>query len=412
MKKTSTKKAGRSQNQKALQRLWKNKAAVFGGVIIGIAILIAILGYTIAPDPTPGTNDQIPAIALSDPGFSTTILRVRKNSKVITNNFLVTLLRGQPATHTQIPVNHYSFRSDSILVTQYAGENPITGTAVDGQTLSFHLSEVLYPLSYEQAPIRQNNQISFVDINEIKYEQKITELQNQIVNNNIINKRYILGTDKYGRDMLSRLLLGVRISLLTGLIAVLISLTIGIFLGAVAGYFGGRVDNVIMLLINTVWSIPTLLLVFAIVLALGRGVGIIFLAVGLTMWVDVARIVRGQVMSFRKVQFVEAAESLGFSTARILGRHIIPNILGPIMVIAAANFATAILIEAGLSYLGFGIQPPTPSWGTMLNENYGYAIGGHPFLALVPALAIMLMVLAFNLIGNGLRDALDVNEQI
>jgi len=412
MKETSIRKASLSQNQKALRRLWKNKAAVFGGIIIGLAILVAILGYTISPDATPGTNDQIPAIALADPGFSTTMLRVRKNSKVTSTNFFGKLLWGQPATHTQIPINHHFFRNDSILAIQYAGENPVTGARVDGQTLSLHLAEVVHPLAYEQPPTRQNNQVGFTTIANITKQQNITELQNQIVNENIINKKYILGTDKYGRDMLSRLLLGVRISLLTGLIAVLISLTIGIFLGAIAGYFGGRVDDLIMLLINTVWSIPTLLLVFAIVLALGRGIGIIFLAVGLTMWVDVARIVRGQVMSFRKVQFVEAAQSLGFSTARILGRHIIPNILGPIMVIAAANFATAILIEAGLSYLGFGIQPPTPSWGTMLNENYGYAIGGHPFLALVPALAIMLMVLAFNLIGNGLRDALDVNQQI
>ena len=211
--------------------------------------------------------------------------------------------------------------------------------------------------------------------------------------------------------MLSRLILGVRVSLMVGFIAVFISLTIGILLGAIAGYFGGRTDDLIMLLINTVWSIPTLLLVFAIVLALGRGIGIIFLAVGLTMWVDVARIVRGQVLGLKEIQFVEAAQSMGFSTWRILRRHILPNILGPVMVIAAANFATAILIEAGLSYLGFGIQPPTPSWGTMLNENYGYAIGGKPFLALVPAMAIMLMVLAFNLVGNGLRDALDVKTE-
>ena len=167
-----------------------------------------------------------------------------------------------------------------------------------------------------------------------------------------------------------------------------------------------------MLLINTVWSIPTLLLVFAIVLALGRGVSIIFLAVGLTMWVDVARIVRGQVLALKEVQFVEAAQSMGFRTWRILSKHILPNCMGPVMVVAAANFAMAILIEAGLSYLGFGIQPPQPSWGTMLNENYGYAIGGKPFLALTPALAIMLMVLAFNLVGNGLRDALDVKTKM
>ena len=128
------------------------------------------------------------------------------------------------------------------------------------------------------------------------------------------------------------------------------------------------------------------------------------------MWVDVARIVRGQVMSLKERGFVEAAQAMGFGTTRILMRHILPNVLGPVVVVAASNFATAILIESGLGYLGFGIQPPTPSWGTMLNENYGYAIGGKPFLAIIPAAAIMLMVLAFNLAGNGFRDALDVKN--
>jgi len=308
-------------------------------------------------------------------------------------------------------MNRFSFRNDSILAVRYAGENPMNNEAVDGQTLGVPLVEVLYPLSYDEKSGFSNNEVTFTHLSGKKSKAKISDLQALVKEENIVEKTFILGTDKYGRDMLSRLLLGVRISLLTGFIAVIISLTIGILLGAIAGYLGGKIDDVIMLLINTVWSIPTLLLVFAIVLALGRGVGIIFLAVGLTMWVDVARIVRGQVLAFRKVQFVEAAQVMGFSTKRILLKHIIPNILGPIMVIAAANFATAILIEAGLSYLGFGIQPPNPSWGTMLNENYGFAIGGKPFLALVPALAIMIMVLAFNLIGNGLRDALDVSQQ-
>jgi peptide/nickel transport system permease protein len=240
---------------------------------------------------------------------------------------------------------------------------------------------------------------------------QIIDLKQVIDNKHLIKKTFWLGTDNFGRDNLSRLLLGVRVSLLVGLIAVLISLTIGILLGALAGFFGGRIDDLIMLIINTVWSIPTILLVFAIVLALGRGIGVIFLAVGLTMWVDVARIVRGQVLSLKEMLFIEATRSMGFSTARTIWRHILPNVLGPVMVVAASNFATAILVESGLSYLGFGIQPPAPSWGTMLNENYGYAIGGKPFLAVVPALAILLMVLAFNLVGNGFRDALDVKTK-
>ncbi|MEO6039172.1 MAG: ABC transporter permease, partial [Saprospiraceae bacterium] len=237
-------------------------------------------------------------------------------------------------------------------------------------------------------------------------------LQDEITNGGVFRIRHFpLGTDKYGRCILSRLLLGFRVSLLVGCIAVVISLTLGLLLGALGGYFGGRVDDAVMLLVNTIWSIPTLLLVFVIVLALGRGVGIIFLAVGLTMWVEVARVVRGQVLTLREMPFVEAARSMGLSSGRILRRHILPNLLGSVLVVAASNFATAILLESGLSYLGFGVQAPTPSWGTMLNENYGYALGGKPLLALAPAAAIALTVLAFNLVGNGLRDVLDVRSR-
>jgi len=153
------------------------------------------------------------------------------------------------------------------------------------------------------------------------------------------------------------------------------------------------------------------LLVFDIVLAFGRGVGIIFLAVGLTMWVDVARIVRGQVLKTKQEQYIVAARSLGYGSLRVIFKHILPNIIGPILVIAAANFATAILLEAGLSYLGFGIKPPAPSIGNMLNENYGYALSNKPFLAIVPAVTIMLLVLSFNLVGSGLRDIFDVKQK-
>ena len=202
--------------------------------------------------------------------------------------------------------------------------------------------------------------------------------------------------------------MGTRVSLSVGLIAIIISLTIGIALGAIAGYFRGWIDDVIMWLINIIWSIPTLLLVFAITLLLGKGFWQVFIAVGLTMWVSVARIVRGQVLSVRELEYVEAAKALGFTDGRIIFRHILPNILGPVLVVAASNFASAIVIEAGLSFLGVGVQPPQPSWGLMIKENYNFIITHNPMLALAPGFAIMLLVLAFNLLGNGLRDALNV----
>jgi peptide/nickel transport system permease protein len=227
----------------------------------------------------------------------------------------------------------------------------------------------------------------------------------------IQRRTYWLGTDKFGRDILSRLIIGARVSLAVGCIAVFISLLLGVLLGAMAGYFGGKTDALIMWLVNVTWSIPTLLLVFAITMAMGKGFWQIFIAVGLTMWVSVARLIRGQVMAIREQEYVLAARALGLGHFRILFKHILPNCLGPLLVIAASNFATAIIIEAGLSFLGIGIQPPQPSWGLMIKENYNFIITHHPLLALIPGFAIMLLVLAFNLLGNGLRDAVDVKAQ-
>jgi len=181
-------------------------------------------------------------------------------------------------------------------------------------------------------------------------------------------------------------------------------------LGALAGYYRGRIDEAIMWLVNVTWSIPTLLLVFAITMALGKGFWQIFIAVGLTMWVSVARLIRGQVMALKELEYVQAAKALGLSDSRIILRHILPNILGPVLVIAASNFATAIIIEAGLSFLGIGVQAPQPSWGLMIKENYNFIITHNPMLAMIPGFAIMLLVLAFNLLGNGLRDAVDVRS--
>ncbi len=415
-----------SPNQKALRRLLRNKPALFGLTVIAVAILVAVFGYVLSPDATPDANDQIPAVALKNPGFKVKVLKLKKNRDIEQPNFISKVLFGAPSEFDFIPINKVDFLQvpqDSSLQNEnlqpfemlefekYAGEDPTTRQLIKGVIQRVHPVNVVYSVNTDNAKISLHNKTyHFFDLNNKTQSIDIEEIKKQ-VKEQIFEKTFYLGTDNFGRDTLSRLILGVRISLLVGLIAVIISLTIGILLGALAGYFGGRLDDVIMLLINTVWSIPTILLVFAIVLAFGRGIGIIFLAVGLTMWVDVARLVRGQVMSLKQIQFVEAAQSMGFGTSRILLRHILPNILGPVMVVAASNFATAILIESGLSYLGFGIQPPTPSWGTMLNENYGYAIGGKPMLALIPALAIMLMVLAFNLVGNGFRDALDVKSQ-
>lgn len=337
-----------------------------GLVMITVAVLIAVFGYFLSPDPSPFANRIILEVGGEKPGYTRDFLLVKKEQPVPVG-FFTRLLYGKPDEWDYVPLSSWQQIGDSIVAQHFIDEG---------------VSERLVYAKTALAP------------------------------QPVIQKKFYLGTDGYGRDILSRLIIGTRVSLSVGLITVFISLLVGIFLGAVAGYFRGRIDEAVMWLVNVIWSIPTLLLVFAITLLLGKGFWQVFIAVGLTMWVNVARLVRGQVMATKELQYVEAARALGYSHYRTVVRHILPNIFGPVLVIAASNFASAIVIEAGLSFLGVGVQPPQPSWGLMIKENYNFIITQNPMLALAPGFAIMILVLSFNLLGNGLRDALNVRGKL
>lgn len=384
-------------------RLLKNRGAVIALTIIALGIVSGIFAYFLAPDSSPGANHMMLEISGEKPGFRMQMLALRKYPAVEKVGFWQHLLYGQPSRFAEIPITGYTFRDDSLDVQQFIDEGNIV-------LEKFDLLHIAYSLPAHIQTRKANDTLWFNDGSGWK-RTFLPELRKK-VQEQIYRRTFWLGTDKYGRDILSRIIVGVRVSLGVGLIAVCVSLSIGIFLGALAGYFRGWIDEAVMWLINVLWSIPTLLLVFALTIALGKGFWQIFLAVGLTMWVSVARIIRGQVLSIREADFIEATRALGYGQGRIIVRHILPNILGPVLVVAANNFATAIVVEAGLSFLGIGIQPPTPSWGLMLQENYGFIITHNPFLAIAPGLAIMLMVLAFNLLGNGLRDAMDVKGRL
>jgi len=327
-----------------------------------LVVLTALLGYLVTPDDSPFANRQILELGLKRPGFSIDILKIKRDPPPEHRSVLKKMWFGQPDGYIPLPLEDYRISGDTIRFIRYDEDQ----------------EEALW----ESMPVSQTD--------------------------GVYKATFWFGTDRFGRDYLSQVLIGARVSLAVGFISVFISLVIGITIGSIGGYYRGKIDQFIVWFINVIWSIPTLLLVIAITFALGKGFWQVFIAVGLTMWVEVARVVRGQILGIREKEYVEAARALGFSDMRIIFRHILPNVMAAIIVISAANFASAILLEAGLSFLGLGVQPPVPSWGSMIKENYAYIVLDHAYLAVIPGVAIMLMVLAFMLMGNALRDALDV----
>ena len=381
-----------AQSPKALawKRFRSNKLGMASCGFVILWALLALFAYLFIPDKTPNANRQILEISTKKPGFEVDMLMIPKETQPQKTPFFDFLFNGRPDDCIYLPFDSIRVDKERTTVYLYQGEESSTARTevFDNKELLINKDPSIGSGTFDSA------------------EEADTYIRRHCVK----HRKFLLGTDQFGRDFLSRLVLGSRMSLTVGFIAVLLSLMIGIVMGSLGGFFRGKVDDLVVWFINVVWSIPTLLLVIAITFALGKGIAQVFIAVGLTMWVEVARIVRGQILSIRETTFVEAGRALGFKNLRIIFKHILPNILNPIIVVSAANFASAILLEAGLSFLGIGVQPPMPSWGSMIKENYAFIILDAAYLAILPGIAIMLLVLAFMLIGNALREALDVKN--
>ena len=407
----------RSPSYYVRKRFFSNYTAVAGLVVVILAVIVAILGYLIMPDHTPDGDDGSVYIQTKPPGFQVTLLKKHKNIPIEHPPFLEEMFLGDPSEYTIIPIKTYTIDEKNLSVSYESingKKDKINLVSAIKSLYIGNLQDVKGAENMKGKPYQiEGEKVSFINYKGEVESTTISVLVKEFTSKNIENRTYWLGTDRQGRDMLSRLILGTRISLGIGLVAVFISVLVGVTLGALAGFFRGKVDYFITWFMTVVWSIPQIMLVIAISLALGRGVWVAFIAVGLTTWVDIARLVRGEIMAIKEKQYIEASRALGLGNFKIVFKHILPNLFGPLIVVISSNFASAILTEAGLSFLGLGAQPPTPSWGMMVYEgkNYiGSASGFH--MIFYPSLAICIMVLAFNLLGNGLRDAYDPKMQL
>lgn len=409
----------RSPSYYVRKRLLENKPAMFGVIVIIVAHLVVGMGYLILPDPSPNADNGSLSVQKHTPGFSIMGIKERRNNFTEVRPWWKVLLFGQPPIYNFIPVKEEPIISgEYIYFTKYQSkyDDSLSLIRATRSLMTRGFGEELpskirdqWPDSEKGVAYLKDGVYHYLTVNEevetIGYDELVTEFKEH----NLESRTYYLGTDKMGRDLLSRLLLGTRVSLAIGFVSAFISLVLGISLGAASGFFGGAIDSFILWFMTVVWSVPSIMLVIVITIALDdKSAWVVFVAVGITMWVDIARVVRGQIISIKEKLYIEAAKAFGLSNRRVILHHIMPNLFGSIIVITTSNFATAILIEAGLSFMGLGVQPPQPSWGSMILEGYK-ALGTRDSWHLVffPCLAISLMVLAFNLFGNGLRDAYD-----
>lgn len=372
----------RGSNISIWQKLRCRRAATLSLYTIAAAFLLAIFAYALAPDESPNANRALKELSAKHSGFSALFLKQPLPEPAHTSSPIKQFFAGSPPAYKLIPISSFFFARDTIVAEHYLG-------AGRGETLSVPLRTLLPAMAAKR---------------------NLGQQQVYIFNHNISRHTFILGTDANGRDILSRLLVGTRVSLTVGLVAVLLSLPIALLLGTLAGYYRGWLSALVRYVMDVLGAIPVPLLAFAITLCIGRGLVQVCLAIGLIMWVSSGRLIRNRVEVLKEKDYVHASRMLGLSRGRILLRHVVPE-LGPLLLaLAASGFANAILIEAGLSFLGIGIQEPVPSWGLMVREGFLFMGAAKGVLLFVPGLAVVMLGLAFNTLSRALRDVTEMPD--
>lgn len=378
----------------AWKRLKRDKIAILGGIIIIFTIIAAFLAKFIAPyDPVVQFNNGTTSFGMPFPpqSHSKKLIFSRKDSNDEFSILPSLIFKDTNAT--------FSYRTVGITKVKKGDTSIEVLVAPVGVNDVTKLSSVDMKADFKEDPSRKEL------VNKINANFDSIKMEN--------DKYFILGTDKQGRDTFSRLIWGAQVSLEVGMISIFFATIIGIVMGLLSGFFGGWVDMLVMRITDIMMSMPDLLLVMALVSVIpqqenksAQGVGIIIFSIAIISWTGIARLVRSQVFTVKEMEYVEASKAAGSSDFYILFKHVLPNVVAPVIVISTMSIASAIMTEASLSFLGFGVKPPTPSWGSMVNEGLEF-FKDAPWVPIIPGAAIAISVFAFNLFGDGVRDALD-----
>ena len=383
----------------ASRKAWKvfkgDKVALGTLSFIFLLFLVAVFCYMFIPDRTQLVNRMSPPIGNQRPGFEVMMLRVMDNKSPEQQSFFSRAFHGIRSNDTYIAISSSRYVGTDIIVREFSASGDSSFES------RYNIADVVYPLNPEKKITERSGGLFFEKTDGTVVGESINDLQAIINGQYLITKKFILGTDRFGRDVFSRLIAATRVTVFCGLIVVLISVTIGLVAGLLTGVTEGKIKSFITWCIYSAGSIPGLLLTAAVMFTIGNGFFKVCFAASAVLWVHVAKIIHQKIKVTVKQPFIEHTKALGLSRRHVFKRHILPEINRPLVAAASSVFCSAVLLESGLSFLGIGIQDPLPSWGTMVRENAGYIIvPGYEHLTLLPGLAILIVSFASVLLSN------------
>jgi len=385
----------------AWKKLRKDKIAFTGCILASLLFLLGIFCYVVIPDKTTYANRQCIPICNQPPGFEITMLRSVLNNPSKHQDFISRVIYGKETNEVYIPISSSYYEGTDIVIKEYSASGDLSFES------RYNIADVVYPLNPEKGIVERNRGLFFETADGIMIEESINDIQGFIDGQYLVKKKFILGTDRFGRDVLSRLLASTRATLFAALFATLAAIAAGLLLGLLTGISRGREKSFLNWFLQSASSIPAMLLIIGVMFLTGKGFWNVCIVTGIILSAEIARVVAGSICAARENNFIEGANALGITRGQIFRKHILPDIRKPFLAAAAAVFCGAILVQSALDFLDLGMVEYFPTWGSMIKENFGYIIvPGYAYLTLLPGIAILLVSMLFVILAHRFHSGL------